>query len=441
LTWTLGGLALPFLLWPVPVATAADLRPDAATPASAPSVHHVEIFSLADAVRLALDQQPALAAHRASLAAAEAARRAVDNLFVPSILPSGRELVVRRQQAARGVVIATASLAQAEHETVYAVRRTYFSVLYAREQQAIAAKVVSELKDTLANAKLLLQGGSRDVTANDVDRITIYLRLAEGRQQEAERGLHQAGAALREALGISPSMCLRVAEARLPNPQPDLCLDQIIQLALARRGELVQAVNVAAVTALEVNAQETSRRPTARTFAAVADIHARPIPTGISDGEYRPGAVGVEMPTTLAGSRADRMDRARAFSARAGAVIDKTRNLIALEAEDAFLKWREAAQKVALTQEAAEKATKLGENLLKDFKGGQRVFPKDVIEAVVLAAQVRAQRNEALYQQILALAALERVTAGGFSACLEEATAGPGEPVPQVPNGNKPSGG
>ena len=45
-----------------------------------------------------------------------------------------RDLPIRRKQARLGVTIAEASLSQAEWETVYAVTRTYFGVVYARQQ-------------------------------------------------------------------------------------------------------------------------------------------------------------------------------------------------------------------------------------------------------------------------------------------------------------------
>ena len=53
--------------------------------------------------------------------------------------------------------------------------------------------------------------------------------------------------------------------------------------------------------------------------------------------------------------------------------------------------------------------------------------------ARVLAAQSRAQYNEYLYHKILALADLERITAGGFCARLVEVPL----PTPRDGNGNK----
>jgi outer membrane protein TolC len=150
----------------------------------------------------------------------------------------------------------------------------------------------------------------------------------------------------------------------------------------------------------------------------VVDIHAKPIPQGISNGEYRPGALGVEMPVGFAGPRSYRIERAQDLSARAAAVVDKTRNLIALEAEDTYLKWEEAVRKVRQSREAAEAGTRLAKNTREDFRGEQRVKIDEVLTNEVIAGQAQAASNEALYQHALALAALERVTGGGFQAGL-----------------------
>src|SRR5205085_10973004 len=121
-----------------------------------------------------------------------------------------------------------------------------------------------------------------------------------------------------------------------------------------RRGELVQATVLAEVTCLEVEAQGTGVHKRMETFAAGSDIHSRQVPQGVRNTEYRPGAVPPEMPTVLAGPRAERVQHAQSLHARAEAVALVTRNLIALEAEDAFLRWQAAADEVAETRVAAD---------------------------------------------------------------------------------------
>ncbi|HLJ96787.1 MAG TPA: TolC family protein [Gemmataceae bacterium] len=375
----------------------------------------VSLLTLGDCVRIALEQQPALAAQRASLAAAQEGYRGVQDLCVPTFL--ARDLPIRRKQSCLGITIAYAGLCQAEWETVYAVTRTYFGVVYARQQLRVADDLVNSLRFYQERVRDLVNKGEspKDWTTSTVDKITIYLELADVRRAEALRGIDRAIAALREAMGVGPEMPLDVADQSLPVPNVGANRGQIVALALGRRGELVQVVTAAEVADLEVNAQGKTFRPTAPTFASGADIHARPVPQGISNHEYRPGATGLEMPPNLAGTRSSRIEHARDLSARAAAVVDKTRNLIALEAEDMYYKWEEATRKVPQSDTAEQAGNRLARNTREDFRAAQRVKIEDILTNEALAAQAAAAHNEALYQLVVALADLQRVTAGGFN--------------------------
>lgn len=435
----IGGLAFP-LLFPLSPAAGGELLPElaaqAAPLAAAPAAQaETGPLSLSDAIRMALDKQPALAAYRASLAGAETGRRAAEAIKVPTFL--ARDLPYRRKQAAIGVGIAAAGVQQAEQETVYAVTRLYYTVVYARAQKKVADEVVAHMKATRDTAEQLLKGGSRDVTTSTVDKIDVYMGLAQTRQADAAQGIERALAALREAIGLGPDCPIVIAEQDLPTPSVSVELCDVISMALARRPELVQATGFAEVTNLEIDAQGTKLiRPIVPTFANASDIHARPVPQGIANGEYRPGAVGPEMPNVMVGHRSYRVEHTRDLYARALAVVDKARGLIALEAEDAYLRWRQAATKVAQSRDAARKGSKLSEDTRRDFGADQKVKAEDVLTNEVLASQAQAQYNEARYNLILALAALERVTAGGFCAGL----AGPAPaPAAEPANGNPPA--
>ncbi len=372
-------------------------------------------LTLEDCIRIGLEQQPALAAARASLAAAEDQRRALDNMRLAGLL--SRELPVRKQQAALGVSIAAAGVQQAEWETIYAITRNYFSVIYATKQQKVVEDAIAKLAANRQSAADLLKSKDPDVvgkvTPIDVDRLDVHITLYRLRLQEAQKGVELATAALREAMGLARDCPLQLIQTDLPPVVEGLDKCQLIDLAVSRRGEIVQATNAAQVTNLEVTAQGKSIMPTFRTFAAVSDIHSRPIPQGMSNREYRPGAVGLDMPTMLAGHRRDRMQRARDFSARASAVVDKTTNLIVLETEAAYLKWRDAAESVRKLQRSVAQARAIAD--AEDARANLRKsFGEEVIRARTLQESVLSQYNEALYVHALALAGLERVTAGGF---------------------------
>jgi outer membrane protein TolC len=178
---------------------------------------------------------------------------------------------------------------------------------------------------------------------------------------------------------------------------------------------LLQAALAAEVFCLEIKAQSSIHGPTGRTFAMGSDLHADPVPQGSHNGEYRPGAVGVEMPVNLVGEKSARVEEAEALHARAEAVVEKTRNLVKLDAEDAYLRWQEWSRKAARFREAADQAEKLARNLRDDFKtAGTKVRLDDVITSGVLSVQIRVEANESQFKYLLALAALERATGGGL---------------------------
>jgi outer membrane protein TolC len=393
-----------------------------ALPAVAPvAAAPAQPLDLGACINLALQRQPRIAAARASLAAAEDAKQALDALHLAAVVEP--EIPVRRKQACLGVSAAAAALEQAEHETVYAVTRTYFTVIYAREQERVARGVVDRLGAVNEVARGQVQSGAKNVTTTDVNRTNVYLKLAQTQQIKAAQGVKRALAALREAVGMGPDCRLDVVAGKLPEVNAKLNLDEVLAGTLARRPELAQVGIFSEVTCLEVDAQAASLRKRMETFAAGSDIHSRPVPLGDHNEEYKPGGILPEMPTLLVGSRPERVKHARDLHARAEAVVEGTRNLVALEAEDAFLRWEEATLQVSAAREAADAGDQLADDLTKDFTSGQKVRVEEVVNARVLGSQARSRYNEYLYRQILAIADIERVTGGAVCSGLVELAA------------------
>ena len=119
------------------------------------------------------------------------------------------------------------------------------------------------------------------------------------------------------------------------------------------------------------------------------------------------------MPTTLVGRRDDRVARAEDFNMRAGAVVDKTYNLVALETENYYLKWLDARDRVKQLAAVQPKAQSLAQTIDKRLQDGN-ASGEEYIRATTTLDQIRASYNDALYNHALALTALERITAGGF---------------------------
>jgi outer membrane protein TolC len=232
-------------------------------------------------------------------------------------------------------------------------------------------------------------------------------------------------------MGLCPTDHIVVGRKELP--EVCLLLDKriLLELAMKRRPEILQATLGVSVAQLEVAAQQAPQWLAFRvnTFASGSDLHANPLPAGSFDNDYRPGAVGPEMPVTINGSKHDRVSIAEAYAGRADTVLARTKLLIGLETDQAFLRWVEASKKLAMyrvalraAQERADESKALYRD--PDAPGGGPggvVTISRLLDNGGLASQMRAEVNKARYEMLLALAQLERVTAGGFCARLDTA--------------------
>jgi outer membrane protein TolC len=403
-------------------------------------------MSLDACIDLGFQHQPALDAARASLAASHSGKRGVDRMILPRLFTP--DLGVRRQQACHGVTIAEAGLMQAEWETRYAITRNFFTVQYIRSQQVVIEDVLKSLDTGYSRAKKIFDAGDpgAKITQIDLDAIRVQIALVKGKKSQADNGMLKALAALREAMGLGYDYPLEIAGLDLPAAvypvktyYNDKVIDEkgkdtgktvkkekieyerlyqikkaeLIEAAIANRGEIIQANAASRVTDLEVQAQTRIRGWQGRTFASGADIHTQPIPFSIFNTDYRPGAIGLEMPPMLAGRKWDRVQRARDLNDRASAVVEKTNNLVSLDVEAQYLKWQEAVEEIQYLRSIYETAQKLPDQVLKLVQG-KDLTSTQIIQANLTAILVRTSLNDEMHTHALALAGLERATAGAF---------------------------
>jgi hypothetical protein len=404
-------------------------------------------MSLDECVDLGFQHQPALDAARASLAASHSGKRGVDRLIIPRLLD--KSLPVRREQACHGVTISEAALTQAEWETRYAVTRNFFTVQYIRSQQVVVKDVLRSLDTGYKRAKKIYDDGLADakITKIDLDAIKVQIAILNGKKSQADNGMLKALAALREAMGLAYDYPLEIAVVDLPravNPVTEDYLEKVlddkgkdtgktvkkqriirydpvykfdkaalIAAAVANRGEIIQANAARRVTELEIEAQSIGRGWRKDTFARASDPHVQPVPQGLMNGEYRPGAFAPEYPTMLAGRKRDREQHARDLDQRMAAVVDKANNLVSLDVEVQYLKWQEAVEDIQGLREIYETAQNLPERVLKLVQG-KDLTSTAIIQANLTAIMVRTQLNEEMHNHALSLAGLERATAGAF---------------------------
>jgi hypothetical protein len=103
------------------------------------------------------------------------------------------------------------------------------------------------------------------------------------------------------------------------------------------------------------------------------------------------------MPTDLAGSRTFRVERARDFSSRASAVVDKTRISVALDAEDPFSSTKMPPASCPKPGMESRRQPGWPRNTRDDFRAGQKVRIDAILNNEVLAAQTVGAHNETLF--------------------------------------------
>jgi hypothetical protein len=413
----LGGLAAPVLLSICPHALAADAPTTLPAQVAAPAAA-AQVFDLATARGTAVTRQPSVTAARASLAAAQLKADAVDRIKLGALI--ARDVPIRKKQAALNISIQAASVQTAECDARNAATFSYLAVLFAREQQKTVADSKVRLNDLKDLIKSAAEKGRRDVYKDEqLALVDSFLTLLEGRNEEATTGEQRALAALREALGLGPDCPIDVVGNKLPDIQTKADRDVIVQLALSRRGEIIQVTNAERVFCLEVDAQGRILFSPARTFASGGDIHATPLGVGSFDPDYRPGPLAPEMSVTLTGSRHSRQEQAGAYHERAEALSEKTRNLIGLEAEDAYLRWKQFDEAAPKLDKAAAGLEEYSNDLSKNKFNPDKVgYPgvDDLVNAGLRTTLIRADATLAKFRRLTALANLERVTGGGFDA-------------------------
>jgi hypothetical protein len=335
-------------------------------------------MSLGECIAIALERQPSLKAVKDSTAATEAGYRALTNFgTVGTIISQQKELAD------------------------YAVLRMQLLV-----------DVGQRLLDTEKDPKNL-----EGFTTLKLQLMKNGLLEARKLRATATIGRQKALAGLREVMAVDGrTFPFQIKDDAMPLMKQgvELTMDRVVELALERRPELVLAAAGVDAFRLEVYAQ--GRIPFRRvvpTLASGADIHAKDIPQTIRTAtEYRPGAILPEMPTQLVGSKYDRVCRAMAFAQKAEAVYEKARNLIIVEAESTFLDFELASEKLTYAKQQFEISKDVQQRVVAQQDSTKA---KDqLLLAEVEAAKAQSSYLQAVQEYLLALAALERVTAGGI---------------------------
>jgi len=380
----------------------------------------VKKITLSEALELMNANHPRIHAAEASVRGSEAGLRGVQNL--PLFAKLSPDMKYRKQQSELGIEVADAGLRQEIRDTSYGVARSYFLVVYSKQQRDLSAQVLDIL---VKNIKALeLKIALKKTPEDEIKMQKLRLGLVEAKHKNslATTGFERAKALLIEEAGGRKKIGL-IEPMETEFPSYDLLglltpefIEEMIEKTATVREEIIKSSKASQILALEVNAQRSARfNPKFRTFASGSDLHYIPIGVQGRGENFTPEAITIEMPSSLVGKKSDRVARAQAFADRGAAVEESTKNLIRLEVRNAFqllLETRTSFNDLKKVEPELRKIiSDLHDNPLKFLNS-------DNAELFEKAGKMLGNFNHAKFITMDNLADLERITSGTFSVGL-----------------------
>jgi len=374
-----------------------------------------KVLSLEECLGVSLDLQPRIEGARASLRAAHSAYNGANN--VRGLGRLAPDLSIRRAQSAQGLEAAEAALNQEIEDTKYAVRRAYFTIVYAEIQADHLTRLVAALERTKTeHAKDFSRWALEEFIGINAK---MRMGLAEAKNQlaVAQLGRLKARFLLAEemggigALGYLP----QPADKIMLKPKISLSLEDLEKAVDENRGERILSRTGLEVSRLEVEAQRRSN-PFGlinRTYASFADTNRVPIPTPERGSEYRPGAINLEMPPFMAGPKPYRVERAVALADRAESTEATTTNLTRLEARVAYLSFREIERRMEAERTAIDDARKIFNRVTKST-----LSPMDSI-LLPQSVQFLVNYDQLRFDRALIAAEMMRLSGGSIEIPFE----------------------
>lgn len=380
----------------------------------------VKKITLTEALELMNANHPRIHAAEASLRGSEAGLRGVQNL--PLFAKLSPDMKYRRQQSELGIEVADAGLRQEIRDTSYGVARSYFLVIYSKQQRDLSEQVLQILNKNIKALEIKMALKKTPEDEIKMQKLKLGLVEAKHKNSLAITGFERAKALLMEEVGGRKKIGI-IEPVEKDFPSYDLVglltpsfIDEMVEKTVEIREEVIKSSKASQILALEVNAQKSARfNPKFRTFASGSDIHYIPIGVQGRGDNFTPEAITVEMPSSLVGRKPDRVARAQAFADRGAAVEESTKNLIRLEVRNAF-------QLLLETRTSFNELNKVEPELKKiisELHDNPLVFlTNDNAELFEKAGKMLGSYNQTKFITMDNLADLERITSGTFSVGL-----------------------
>ena len=404
----------------------------------------VPVFTLADAVDFALNNNPRLRSAAASVARAAGQEVAAFAPFLPQIdmysrygvssptlspgapgpvgaieessledthtfaqVELGLQWTVwdfgrtsgRYQQAVSRRRIAELQLGRARETVAFDVAIAYVSVLLSQADAAIREQAIRQAKAILEDTRVRRRAGVAD--PDDVLRAEVQLAEASDTLVTARQGEFAAIARLNYALGRNASLPLQLVDWK-SWPRFERSLTDCLQTAVAQRAEIGVAQEAVAVAQFGVQATDAEYLPRIFILSDIGHVDGSNIRTGWQSG----AGIHLNQKLYAGGRRQGESQAAQADVSAAAASAQSVFDSISLEVNLAYRGQFAAQERIRLSEPAVRQARENLRLVTVKYKNGNAT-PTDIVDAETTATRAAQRYFRAVYDYLAALVRLE----------------------------------
>jgi outer membrane protein TolC len=321
-----------------------------------------------------------------------------------------------REAAAQGVQVERARVDEKRADVVLRVKEAYFGLLLARELGGLLADIQDQLGKALAKVERQLAAGAPGADEVDLYKLRTFAGELRKNLGEVERGRELALSGLRTLLDLPADQAIEPAAKGLePDPRAPGPEAGEVAEALRRRPEMAQVAAGLRATEALVEAERSHYYP--QVFAAVEGALARAGNRTFQRNPFVHDPVNTHYAVPVVGLKLDLDFGITAAKVRAAMAehrkLQETKVVaergIPFQVRKALLEAAEARRSIAATDEAYTNAKKWLVAAVANFDLGVGEA-KDVADAMVAFARLRADNYRAIYNFNLALANLDHAT-------------------------------
>lgn len=305
-------------------------------------------------------------------------------------------------RAERAKYAAGQQLARTEQEIVFRVVDSYYGVLLAKSELQVAQQALETANSILGRSKNRVDAG----VAVESDYLTAQVRLAT-RQQElirAQNNLSFARAQLSTAMGMPVASEFDPRDTLAERTLPAISLDDAEKSALQKRPDLLQVVSEEAAQNQSVAIAKASFGPRVNAFANWEADN----PTFVSGGGGNNWTAGVEISVDLfqGGAKRAQLAHEEALRSKIAARREQATDAIQLQVRRAFFDLDSARQQIDVARSSideSKESLRLNQNR---YDGGLLTIT-DLLTSEDTVRRAQTDYLEALYSYYTDYANLE----------------------------------